>query len=64
MLPIVPPASPIALATRPSMPGRWSIRTRSVSENWAEVVGSHAPGYLAPSRPYPAAALRSAPAAS
>ena len=38
MLPIVPPASPIAEATRPSMPGRWSIRTRSVREYWAEVV--------------------------
>ena len=37
--PIVPPASPIAVATRPSMPGRWSMRTRSVSENWAEVGG-------------------------
>src|SRR3954452_2107937 len=35
--PIVPPASPIAVATRPSMPGRWSIRTRSTKENWADV---------------------------
>ena len=42
MSPIVPPASPIAVATRPSMPGRWSIRTRRVSENWAEVVGGTA----------------------
>ena len=33
--PIVPPASPIAVATRPSMPGRWSIRTRRTNENWA-----------------------------
>ena len=49
MSPIVPPASPIALATRPSIPGRWSIRTRSVSENWAEVGGDTAPpGYYAP----------------
>jgi hypothetical protein len=24
------------------MPGRWSIRTRSVSENWADVVGGTA----------------------
>ena len=44
MFPIVPPASPIAVATRPSIPGRWSIRTRSVSENWAEVVGVTAAG--------------------
>jgi hypothetical protein len=28
--PIVPPTSPIALATFPSMPGRWSISTRIV----------------------------------
>ena len=35
--PIVPPASPIAVATRPSMPGRWSIRTRRTKENWADV---------------------------
>ena len=35
--PIVPPASPIALATLPSMPGRWSISTRIVREYWAEV---------------------------
>ena len=35
--PIVPPASPIALATLPSMPGRWSISTRIVRENCAEV---------------------------
>ena len=35
--PIVPPASPIAVATRPSIPGRWSIRTRRTNENWADV---------------------------
>ena len=35
--PIVPPASPIAVATRPSIPGRSAISTRIVSEYWAEV---------------------------
>src|SRR4051812_40056375 len=35
--PIVPPASPIAVATRPSMPGRSAISTRIVSEYWADV---------------------------
>ena len=33
--PIVPPASPIAEATLPSMPGRWSISTRRVRLYWA-----------------------------
>ena len=41
--PIVPPTSPMALATFPSMPGRWSISTRIVKEYWAEV----APGTAA-----------------
>src|SRR3954454_14024940 len=35
--PIVPPACPIAVATRPSIPGRWSIRTRRTNENCADV---------------------------
>src|SRR3954454_25335691 len=35
--PIVPPACPIAVATRPSMPGRWSIHTRRTNENCADV---------------------------
>ena len=51
MSPIVPPASPIAVATRPSMPGRWSIRTRRVSENWAEVVLRHRPELTVEGRP-------------
>src|SRR3954452_5343942 len=38
--PIVPPASPIALATRPSMPGLCSISTRIVSEYWADGVAT------------------------
>jgi len=33
--PIVPPASPIALATRPSIPGRCSISTLKVRLYWA-----------------------------
>ena len=33
--PIVPPASPIAEATLPSMPGTWSISTRRVRLYWA-----------------------------
>ena len=36
--PMIPPASPIALATWPSMPGRWAISTRMVSEYWADGV--------------------------
>src|SRR3954451_3189163 len=42
IVPIVPPASPMAGATRPSMPGRWSIRTRTVREDCAEVGGGTA----------------------
>src|SRR4051812_35495024 len=38
--PIVPPASPIALATSPSMPGLCSISTRIVSEYWADGVAA------------------------
>src|SRR4051812_9761142 len=34
--PIVPPASPIAVATRPSIPGRCAMRTRRTSENCAD----------------------------
>ena len=36
--PIVPPVLPIALATWPSMPGRWAISRRMVSEYCAEGV--------------------------
>src|SRR3954468_16937733 len=40
-VPIWPDASPIAVATRPSMPGRLARRTRSTSEYcaWVEVRG-------------------------
>src|SRR4051794_18714881 len=48
IVPIVPPASPMAVATRPSMPGRWSIRTRTVRENCAEVGGVTARPYTLP----------------
>jgi hypothetical protein len=34
--PMIPPAWPIALATWPSMPGRWAISMRIVSEYWAD----------------------------
>src|SRR3954453_14443084 len=34
--PMLPPASPIAVATRPSIPGRWSISTRRTTEYCAE----------------------------
>ena len=37
--PMLPPASPIAVATRPSMPGRWSISTRRTIEYCAETGG-------------------------
>ena len=40
---IVPPASPMAVATRPSIPGRCSISTRSVIEYWALGVGVATP---------------------
>ena len=36
---MLPPASPIAVATRPSMPGRWSISTRRMIEYCAETDG-------------------------
>lgn len=42
--PIVPPASPIALATFPSIPGRSSISTRSVRLYWALGVGGTGEG--------------------
>ena len=35
---MIPPALPIALATWPSMPGRWAISMRMVSEYWADGV--------------------------
>src|SRR4051812_29411450 len=38
--PMLPPASPIAVATRPSMPGRWSISTRRMIEYWALTGGT------------------------
>src|SRR4051795_10967363 len=38
--PIVPPASPIALATSPSIPGLCSISTRMVREYWADGVAA------------------------
>src|SRR3954452_8780636 len=44
--PIVPPAFPIALATRPSMPGWSAISTRSVRENWALGVPAIRPAIL------------------
>src|SRR4051794_14952434 len=34
--PMLPPASPMAVATRPSIPGRWSISTRRMIEYCAE----------------------------
>src|SRR5919112_3142378 len=37
--PMLPPASPMAVATRPSMPGRWSISTRRMIEYCAETGG-------------------------
>src|SRR3954447_25729960 len=37
--PMLPPASPMAVATRPSMPGRWSISTRRMIAYWAETAG-------------------------
>ena len=37
--PMLPPASPMAVATRPSMPGRWSISTRRMIAYWAETEG-------------------------
>src|SRR4051794_7812557 len=40
MAPMLPPASPIAVATRPSIPGRWSISTRRMIEYWAETGGT------------------------
>ena len=46
--PIVPPASPIALATLPSIPGTWSISTRSVRLYWALGVVGHAAPDLMP----------------
>src|SRR3712207_909007 len=36
---MLPPASPMAVATRPSMPGRWSISTRRMIEYCAETGG-------------------------
>ena len=36
---MLPPASPMAVATRPSMPGRWSISTRRTIEYCAETGG-------------------------
>src|SRR5688572_27581992 len=50
--PIVPPALPIAVATRPSMPGRWSILTRRTNENWAcsDAVIARASGSVAEPR--------------
>src|SRR4051794_2286110 len=45
--PIVPPASPIALATSPSIPGLCSISTRIVSEYWADGVAATALTLLA-----------------
>src|SRR4051794_30237412 len=38
--PMLPPASPMAVATRPSMPGRWSISTRRMIEYWALTGGT------------------------
>ena len=39
---MLPPASPMAVATRPSMPGRWSISTRRMIEYCAETEGIRA----------------------
>ena len=43
---MMPPALPIALATWPSMPGRWAISMRMVSEYWAEGVMLIAGAYV------------------
>jgi len=40
--PMLPPASPMEVATRPSMPGRWSISTRRMIEYCAETDGMRA----------------------
>src|SRR3954454_14590438 len=50
MDPIVPPAAPMAVVTRPRKPRRCGIRARMVSEYWAEVCsGTFAGSYW----PYP-----------
>ena len=49
--PMMPPALPIALATWPSMPGRWAISMRMVSEYWADGVMLMAGAYVRPRGP-------------
>src|SRR6185312_12885678 len=60
--PMMPPALPIALATCPSMPGRWAISMRMVSEYWAEGVMLIAGAYV-PTPPRDARSLRRVPGA-
>ena len=43
MAPIVPPASPIAVATRPSIPGRCSIDADGAT-HWGEALASRGGG--------------------
>src|SRR4051812_150861 len=52
--PMMPPALPIALATWPSMPGRWAISMRMVSEYWADGVMLIAGAYVPIERSQPA----------
>src|SRR5512132_3665482 len=52
--PMMPPALPIALATWPSMPGRWAISIRMVSEYWADGVMLMAGAYVPVDRSPPA----------